>query len=165
MTHSISRRDMLIAMGAAMGSTAAAPFAWSPIPAGDAGLAADLGDRIDAAQRNGELRGLHGLLVARRGRLALERYYAGVDETWGRPLGQVAFGPDTLHDLRSVTKSLVGLLYGIALADGCKFSVNLRHLFSAGLRHLPGHCLRDGQFRSRREGECYQPWREARSSS
>jgi transposase len=47
----------------------------------------------------------------------------------------------------------------------CKFSVNLRHLFSAGLRHLPGHCLRDGQFRSRREGECYQPWREARSSS
>ena len=52
--------------------------------------------------------------------------------------------------------------HGIA---GCKFSVNLRHLFSAGLRHLPGHCLRDGQSRSRREGECYQPWREARSSS
>ena len=118
MTRPVSRRDMLIAMGAAMGSTAAAPFAWSPITAGDAGFAADFGDRIDAAQRNGELRGLHGLLVARRGRLALERYYAGVDETWGRPLGQVAFGPDTLHDLRSVTKSLVGLLYGIALAHG-----------------------------------------------
>jgi transposase len=47
----------------------------------------------------------------------------------------------------------------------CKFSVNLRHLFSAGLRHLSGHCLRDGQSRSRREGECFQPWREARSSS
>jgi hypothetical protein len=83
-----------------MGSTAAAPFAWSPITAGDAGFAADFGDRIDAVQRNAELRRLHGLLVARRGRLALERYYAGVDETWGRPLGQVAFGPDTLHDLR-----------------------------------------------------------------
>ena len=37
---------------------------------------------------------------------------------WGAPLGTVTFGPTVLHDLRSVTKSLVGMLYGIALADG-----------------------------------------------
>src|SRR5262245_30459247 len=116
--HAHSRREMLIGMAAAMGSTPATPFAWLPIPAGEAGIAADLGDRIAAAQRNGELPGLHGMLLARRGRLALERYYPGVDHTWGRPLGLVAFGPDTLHDLRSVTKSLVGLLYGIALTAG-----------------------------------------------
>jgi CubicO group peptidase (beta-lactamase class C family) len=101
-----------------MGATPATPSAWQTVPAGDAGIAPDLGDRIDAAHRKGELPGLHGLVVARRGRLALERYYPGADWIWGRSLGTVAFGPETLHDLRSVTKSLVGLLYGIALADG-----------------------------------------------
>jgi len=30
----------------------------------------------------------------------------------------VSFKPDTLHDLRSVSKTIVGLLYGIALAEG-----------------------------------------------
>jgi CubicO group peptidase (beta-lactamase class C family) len=94
------------------------PFAWHTITALDAGIVPDLADRIDAAQRNGELPGLHGLVVARRGRLALERYYTGPDESWGRPLGTVAFGAETRHDLRSVTKGIVGLLYGMALVDG-----------------------------------------------
>jgi CubicO group peptidase (beta-lactamase class C family) len=48
----------------------------------------------------------------------LERYFEGDDDERGRPLGKVAFTADTLHDLRSASKSIVGLLYGIALADG-----------------------------------------------
>lgn len=114
----ISRRTTLVGLGAAaMSSSAASAFAWQSIAAKAAGLADDLGARIDAARRDGMLDGLHGLVIGRHGRLALERYYTGKDERLGRPLGEVAFGPGTLHDLRSVTKSIVGLLYGVALGQ------------------------------------------------
>jgi len=89
------------------------------VPPEDEGFAADLGDRFDAGVRSGLLRDLHAVVVARNGRVVLARFFEGDDEAWGRPLGRVAHGPDTLHDLRSVTKSVVcGLLYGIALARG-----------------------------------------------
>jgi CubicO group peptidase (beta-lactamase class C family) len=78
----------------------------------------DLPEKLDAGVRSGLLRDLHSVLVSRSGSIAVERYYTGVDEAWGKPLGAVTFGPGTLHDLRSVTKSIVGLLYGIALGRG-----------------------------------------------
>ena len=78
---------------------------------------------IGAAVRNGRLRNLHGVVVVRHDRLVFEQYFAGRDERLGRPLGEVQFGPDTLHDVRSVTKSVVSLLYGIAHHDGCVGSV------------------------------------------
>src|SRR5262245_1577631 len=70
----------------------------------------DLRARLAQMQRDGRVSGLHALLVSRSGRLLLEHY--------GEPLGAVTFGPTVLHDLRSVTKSIVGMLYGIALAGG-----------------------------------------------
>lgn len=78
----------------------------------------DLAGRLDAGIRSGLLHDVHAVLVSRAGDIVVERYYAGADEDWGTPLGIVTFGPDTLHDLRSVTKSIVGLLYGIALDRG-----------------------------------------------
>ncbi|QLQ37180.1 serine hydrolase domain-containing protein [Micromonospora robiginosa] len=75
-------------------------------------------DRLDEALRAGRLDGLHGVVVARDGQLLLEHYGAGEDHAWGTPLGVVEFGPETLHDIRSVTKSVTALLYGIALGDG-----------------------------------------------
>lgn len=61
---------------------------------------------------------LHVVLAARSEKVFLEHYAEGVDEEWGRPIGNVSFDADTLHDLRSVTKSIVSLLYGIALDKG-----------------------------------------------
>ena len=81
-----------------------------------AGFAADLDQRLDAAIGEGRFAGLHCALVLRAGKQVLERYVAGNDEVWGRPLGKVTFNSETLHDLRSVSKSIVSLLYGIALA-------------------------------------------------
>ncbi|MGE0724644.1 MAG: serine hydrolase domain-containing protein [Alphaproteobacteria bacterium] len=104
--------------------TAVAPGQGEPRPdwarAGleEAGFASDLGERIDAGVRDGRFANLHAVLIARGGKLVLERYWPGEDEVWGRPRGVVSHGPDELHDIRSVTKSVVGLLYGIARAGG-----------------------------------------------
>src|SRR5262249_8237074 len=68
--------------------------------------------------QNGKVYGLHALLVASGGRHLFERYWEGEDWNLGIPLGRVAYGPYMLHDLRSVSKSIVGMLYGIALAEG-----------------------------------------------
>lgn len=84
----------------------------------EAGFAPDLADRFADFDAAGRLPGLHGLVALRHGRLFFERYGSGPDSSWGTRLGIVDFGPETLHDLRSVTKSVVGLLYGIALAAG-----------------------------------------------
>jgi len=80
-----------------------------------AGFAPDLSSRLDALIAEKRVWNVHCVLVARGGQLVLERYFDGPDWRRGQALGTVSFGPETLHDLRSVSKSIVGLLYGIAL--------------------------------------------------
>ncbi|MBI2256565.1 MAG: serine hydrolase [Proteobacteria bacterium] len=94
------------------------PFDWNTGWPEDHGFNAGFVGKLDAAIAGGALHGMHGLIIIADGKLVLERYVAGEDESWGRPLGRVNFAPDTLHDLRSVSKSIVGLLYGIALKSG-----------------------------------------------
>jgi CubicO group peptidase (beta-lactamase class C family) len=91
---------------------------WQTGAPGEAGFAPDLAERLDELVRAGRAPQLHGLVVARHGRLVLEHYGVGEDFTWGDSLGTVHFAPDTLHDIRSVTKSIVSLLYGAALGRG-----------------------------------------------
>jgi CubicO group peptidase (beta-lactamase class C family) len=91
---------------------------WDKLTPEAAGFAANLERKFDAGLESGLLRDLHAVAMSRNGKLVLERYFAGRDEAWGDDLGHVVFGPDTLHDLRSVTKSVTSLLYGIALEMG-----------------------------------------------
>jgi CubicO group peptidase (beta-lactamase class C family) len=68
--------------------------------------------------RAGKYKNIHSLLVLRSGKLVAEAYFQGEDERRGRPLGSVRFDADTLHDLRSVSKSVTSALFGIAMASG-----------------------------------------------
>lgn len=91
---------------------------WLPVAPEKAGFAASLNERLERAIAEKRVWNVHGVVVMRGDRVVLERYFRGQDHARGRPLGEVSFGADTLHDLRSVSKSIVGLLYGIALERG-----------------------------------------------
>lgn len=100
----IARRGMLLGAGAMFAMSRAA-------------LAATIAERLKQAESDGKVSGLHALLISKAGKTVFEHYGRGVDERWGEPLGTVTFGPKVMHDLRSVSKSVIGLVYGIALAD------------------------------------------------
>jgi CubicO group peptidase (beta-lactamase class C family) len=73
---------------------------------------------------------IHAVLVARSGKLVFERYFRGSDEIpipgriYGRRVENVTFDPDTLHDMKSVSKSVASLAVGIAIDRGLIRSVN-----------------------------------------
>jgi CubicO group peptidase (beta-lactamase class C family) len=107
MTH-LSRRTLLAGMAAGL----------VPRVAIGEPLGSDMAARLAQALQNGKVSGLHALLVSRGRDMVFEHYGRGEDEVWDRPVGTTDFAPDVLHDLRSVSKCVVGLLYGIALAAG-----------------------------------------------
>jgi CubicO group peptidase (beta-lactamase class C family) len=58
---------------------------------------------------------IHGVIVERHGRLVAELYRRGKDRSNGSLFArEVEFGPTVLHDVRSVSKTIVSLLLGIA---------------------------------------------------
>jgi CubicO group peptidase (beta-lactamase class C family) len=96
----------------------------------ESGLAADTSEKLDLGYRSGLLSGLHAVVVQRSGTILFERYFPGEDWFGSRPLGHVTFDGSTLHDLRSVTKSVISLMYAIALEQGKVPSLNARLLDS-----------------------------------
>lgn len=100
-------------------------------------------EKLDVAVEAGEINGLHSTVVMLGGEKIAEAYFSGEDERWGRSIGLVNHGPETLHDVRSVTKSVVGLLYGIALDEGAVPPLDAKLLDS-----FPEYAdLRDGSVR------------------
>ena len=69
---------------------------------------------------------LHGVVVDRAGRLQLEAYFDGTDHPGASLLPRAAsFTTDDLHDVRSVTKSITAILFGIAVDQGAISSVDV----------------------------------------
>ena len=110
----LDRRHLLTVLGAGL---ATAPFL--TIPTRRAFAAGDFHQRLAVAEQSGKVSGLDALLVSKGGKLLFEHYGIGIEDGRGsEPDVAVTFGPEVLHDLRSVSKSVVGLAYGIALAQG-----------------------------------------------
>ncbi len=61
---------------------------------------------------------LHAVLIVRDGTLVYERYFTGEDQVFGKPLGRVTYDATMRHDLRSITKSVTSLVFGIAVDRG-----------------------------------------------
>jgi CubicO group peptidase (beta-lactamase class C family) len=78
-----------------------------------------MADRLVASSAN-----VHAVLVARGGKLVFERYFKGSDEINGLRVGSVTFDTDTLHNIKSATKSVASLALGIAIDRGLIRSVN-----------------------------------------
>lgn len=67
---------------------------------------------------------VHSVLVARRGTLLFERYFSGPDEVNNRKVENVTFDVGTLHDMKSVSKSVASLVVGTAIDRGLIRSVD-----------------------------------------
>ncbi len=61
--------------------------------------------------------GIHAVLIERGDQLIYEEYFDGFDERLGQSLGHMSMTRESLHDIRSASKSVVGALVGIAVAE------------------------------------------------
>jgi CubicO group peptidase (beta-lactamase class C family) len=86
----------------------------------DAALLCSLNEMLDESPPVN----VHSIVVARSGRLVYEVYRTGYDQNWGTRLGTVSYTADMPHDVRSISKSIVSLLFGIALDRGLIASVD-----------------------------------------
>ena len=104
---SLDRRHLLMGLGAAL--TAVPSRTVSSQQALDAPPSDKFLRRLAEAEQNGKVSGLHALLVSKDGRLLFEHYGKGDRRGQSRDRRRRHLRPEVLHDLRSVSKSVVGL--------------------------------------------------------
>jgi inosine-uridine nucleoside N-ribohydrolase/CubicO group peptidase (beta-lactamase class C family)/leucyl aminopeptidase (aminopeptidase T) len=97
---------------------------WRRAAPEEVGLDASRLAEMTEAIRRQEYANVHAVLIERDGRLVYEEYFEGEDVRWGHGSGHVVFTPETLHDIRSVTKSVVSALMGVTIASGDIASVD-----------------------------------------
>jgi len=90
----------------------------------DVGIETSLINKMDSQIINGTYPNIHSVLIAKNNKLVFEKYYTGKDENWGDNLGVRTHHRDSLHDIRSVSKSIVSACIGIAIVQGRIKSVN-----------------------------------------
>lgn len=74
--------------------------------------------RMETAIENGIYPNTHSLLIVRNDKILYEHYWAGKDKKNGNYSGIIPHGIDSLHEIQSVTKSIVSACIGIALQQG-----------------------------------------------
>lgn len=84
----------------------------------DTGIDSILINKIDTAIRNGTYPNIHSLHIVRNNKLVYENYWPGKDESWGDDLGIRIHDENSLHDVRSISKSVVSACVGIAIQQG-----------------------------------------------
>lgn len=100
------------------GAPASQPDGWQVASADSVGLDTNRLANLTQSIRAWPELGVHAILIERNGRLVYEEYFEGFDERWGQSLGRVKMTAESRHDLRSVTKSVVSALVGIAHGEG-----------------------------------------------
>jgi CubicO group peptidase (beta-lactamase class C family) len=88
------------------------PSEWPTASVEAADLSAARLHAMTLAIQSGQFKQITSVLVARNGKLAYEAYFAGADV-------------GTLHNTRSVTKTVTGMLIGIAIDQGLLTGVNV----------------------------------------
>ena len=81
-------------------------------------------ETMEMAINTGEYPNIHSVLIAKDNQLVYENYFKGKDEIWGTDLGEIEHDKNQLHDVRSVSKTIVSLCTGILIKQGRLESVN-----------------------------------------
>jgi CubicO group peptidase (beta-lactamase class C family) len=77
---------------------------------------------------------IHSLLIAKENKLIYENYFSGKDETWGWSLGYAKHDTNTLHDIRSISKSVVAACIDLAIQQNI-----IKNIDDSIFKYLPDY--------------------------